>query len=203
MKTKKPLTEDELQKLKQSQETKKAEKDALLFDSEALTQKKLKERNEQKEKEIRDLIGGGQVSVYDKKQFNKMLLKQPTFRDVTFVPGFYDALYKLTGLKKSEENPHYKPEIFALHTIKYIYRRFNVKNLMIELWERNPFLTGEFFREFKHYQLLNDENYLKLLGFISDFIEFAKDYENKLYQFDIDYCKKHNLTTDMDMFYKG
>lgn len=203
MKNNRKLTDEELEKLKQLKETNQELQDSILFETEALRPKEAKKINEQKEKEIRHLLSGEPFSVYSKKQFNKMLLKNPAFRDITFVPEFYDALYSLTGLKKTEDNQNQKPEIFAVYTIKYIYRRFNIRNLMLELWERNPFLTNESFREFKHYQLLNDENYTKLLGFINDFIKFAKGYERKLYQFDIDYCKEYGLTTDMDMFYKG
>jgi len=203
MKNDRKLTDEELEKLKQLKETNKELQDAILFETEALRPKEAKKRNEQKEKEIRHLLSGEPFSVYSKKQFNKMLLKNPTFRDITFIQDYYDALYRITGLKKSKEHPNQKPEIFAVLTIKFIYRRFNVRNLMLELWERNPFLTGESFREFKHYQLLNDDNYLNLLSFINDFIKFAEGYERKLYKFDIDYCKHFRLTTDMDMFYKG
>jgi hypothetical protein len=206
MEKKKPPTDEELKKLKQvnqpkvSKEAKQSEKEGILFETAALTQKKLRERNKEKDKEIFELTDGRRMSIFSKKQFDKMLLKSPVFRDVTFVPEYYDELYRLTGLKKSETNPHQKPDIFSVYTIKYIYRRFNIKNLMQELWNRNPFITGQSFREFKHYNFFDEANYLRLLGFINDMVTFAKKC-NTMYEFDVEYCKHYGLTTDADMFY--
>ena len=64
---------------------------------------------------------------------------------------------------------------------------------MLELQSRNPFITAECMREFKHYQFFNEENYLKLIGFINDFIKFADENPTPLHKFDVDYCKKYNL----------
>lgn len=199
---KRKLTDKELEKLKRIKEENQALQDAILFETEALKPKEAKKRNEEKEKEIIQLLGNRQTSIFSQKEFQKILLKDATFRDITFSPELYDEWYRLTGLKKDEEHPNQKPEIFAFYTIKYVYGRFNIKNLMDELRSRNPFLTGQSIREHKHYQFLNDEYYNQLCGFISTLTVFAKDY-NTMFEFDIKYCKQFGLTTDGDMFYSG
>jgi len=196
---KQDLSEDELQKLKAIQDAKEAAE--ILFRTSKEDQKRKKERDKKKEADIINLTGGGTTSYKTQKNFNAILLKSAVFRDVTFIEAFYDHLYRMTGLKKDEKNPHHRPNIFAMYTIKYIYRRFNIKNLMVELQSRNPFITAESMREFKHYQFFNEENYLKLLDFINDFVRFADKNPTRLHQFDIDFCKEYNLTTDGDMFY--
>lgn len=194
----KKLSEEELKKIREIQETKDDVKNDILFRTNEEDKRKKKERDQKKEEEIYRLTGGIYKSL---KSFNAILLKSAVFRDVTFVEAFYNHLYRMTGLKKDENNPHHRPNIFAFYTIKYIYRRFNIKNLMDELRDRNPFITAESMREFKHYQFFNEENYSKLLAFIDDFIKYANEHPTPLYQFDVDYCKKYNLTTDGDMFY--
>jgi hypothetical protein len=197
-KTEQKLSEEDLKKMKEIQDTKDDVKDDILFRTIEEDKKKKKERDQKKEEEINNLTGGA----YKKqKSFNSILLKSAVFRDITFIEAFYDHLFRMTGLKKDENNPHHRPNIFAEYTIKYIYRRFNVRNLMDELRDRNPFITAESMREFKHYQFFNEENYSKLLGFIDDFIQYCNEHPTPLFQFDIDYCKHYNLTTDGDMFY--
>lgn len=202
---KRKLTSEELEKLQRLKEQKQAEKDSILFDTEALTPKQAKKINREKEKEILELVGGGQTSIYTRKQFSKMLLKRPDLdRGKTFVDEFYDQLYRLTGLKKNKKQPHEKPHVFAGYTVKYIYGLFKIKNLMDELRTRNPFLTAEMFREFKHYHFLNEENYYKLIGFINNAIEFMKGCKPKaMHEFDVKYCKHFGIKTDQDLFYKG
>ncbi len=203
---KKKLTDEELEKLKQIKEANKALQDLILLNTEALNPAQAKARDLKKEKELIDLIGADPVSIYSIKQFNKLLLKRATKRDITFINKFYDNFFILTGIKKDEKNPHWKPFVFALFTIKYIYRRFRIKNLMDELRNRNPFLTGEMFREFKHYQFFNDEYYKQLIEFINDVTEMQDECLEKglaMYQFDVKYCKKYNLLTDTDLFYKA
>lgn len=194
------LTDEHLKRVSPDQKTKTETKEDILFRTEELTKQRLKERNKKKEEEIFELTGGGQTSIRSLRNFNKILLKNPVIREVTFVKEFYDHLYRLTGLPRSESNPHYKPDVFAEYTIKYIYGRFNIKNLLPELRDRNPYITAESMREFKHYHYFNEESYNRLLGFISEFMSFAKGFE-KLHEFDIAYCKKYNLTTDGDIFY--
>jgi hypothetical protein len=200
---KKNLSEEELQELKKIQETKEDTKNDILFRTTEEDEKKKKERDRKKEDEIISLTGGGQISYKNLKSFNTVLLLSAIFRNITFREEFYDHLWRMTGLERDKNNPHYRPNIFAVYTIKYIYRRFNIKNLMDELRVRNPFITAESMREFKHYQFFNEENYLKLLGFIDEFVQYCNDHPTALYQFDVDYCKKHNLTTDGDMFYNN
>jgi len=200
-KTEQKLSEEESEKMKEIQDTKEDVMNEILFKTGEEDKKKKKERDQKKEEEIINLTGGGKTSYKQQRDFNSVLLLSAVFRDITFVPEFYDHLYRMTGLKKDSNNPHHKPGIFSVYTIKYIYRRFNIKNLMDELRTRNPFITAECMREFKHYQYFNEENYNKLLGFIKEFIAFCDERPTALYQFDIDYCKKYNLTTDGDMFY--
>jgi P63C domain len=195
---KQKLSEEELKKLKEIEESKEDVKNEILFRTIEEDKKKKKERDQKKEDEINDLTGGA----YKKhKSFNLILLKSAVFRNVTFIEAFYDHLFRMTGLKKDENNPHHRPNIFAEYTIKYIYRRFNIRNLMDELRDRNPSITAESMRDFKHYQFFNEENYVNLLCFIKDFIQYCDEHPTPLFQFDIDYCKHYNLTTDGDMFY--
>lgn len=204
MKNKKKLTEEEINEIKKIQETKKETKDSILFGADLLTPKEAKKRDRKKEKEIIDLIGGGQTSIYSRKQFNNILLKKPKYRDVTFVEDFYNELYRLTGLVKDKDHPHFRPNIFADYTVKYIYGRFMIKNLMNELRERNPFLTHELFREFKHYYWLNEENYDKLVVFINDAILYMRKFEDKnMFKFDVEYCKEYLIKNNEDLFHKG
>jgi hypothetical protein len=72
---------------------------------------------------------------------------------------------------------------------------------MDEFRVRNPFITAACMREFKHYQFLNEENYNKLLGFINDAIIVMREC-SAMHEFDIEYCKKYQLVTDGDIFYK-
>ncbi len=204
MKNNNILSEEELKQVKHIQETKQETKEGILFNTNLLTRKEAKKIDRSKEKVIIYLIGGDKTSIYSRKQFNKILLKNPKHRDITFIEDFYNEMYRLTGLEKSKDHPHYKPNIFAEYTIKYIYGRFKIKNLMDELRERNPFLTHELFREFKHYYLLNEENYDKLVVFINDAINYMRKFENKnMFKFDVEYCKEYGIKNNEDLFYKG
>ena len=197
---KKKITDEERERLRQIEEANKALMASILMETEALTPADVKMRDLKKEQEVFELLNGDKTSIYTQRLFNTILMPTAQARDITYKPPYYDRLFAMTGLKKSEKDPHYKPGIFAYYTEKYIYDRFNIRNLMEELRERNPFITGSSMREFKHYRFFNDPNYRKLQGFISDFIAFSEGYDLKMYQFDIDYCKKYNLTTDGDLF---
>lgn len=197
MKNKKNLTEIEVNELKKIQETKPDVKKSILFEADLLTPKEAKKRDRKKEAVIIKMIGGEQFSIASVKELNKMLLKVAgDFGGPLFVTAYYDTFRKLTGFKKDEKHPHYNPSIFAVYTLKYVYRRFKIKNLISELQKRNPYVTGQFIRANKHYQYFRrEEDVNKIIGFIKDVIIWG-DKCKDMTEFDEMYCKEFGLTTD-------
>ncbi|MBL7740333.1 MAG: hypothetical protein JNK14_14045 [Chitinophagaceae bacterium] len=202
MRNRKPLTDEELNEIKRIQETKESTKDSILFGADLISPKEAKKkRDKQKESEVHQLIGGGHFTIASVKELNKMLLKQAgAYMGPLFIPSFYDVLRKLTGFKKSKKHPNYNPSIFAVYTLRYVYRRFKIKNLISELQSRNPFLTGQSIRANKHFQYLKrEEDIVKLVGFIKDVVEVGNEC-NDMTEFDEVYCRRFGLPTDGVMF---
>ena len=197
MKNKKNLTEPEVNELKKIQETKQDVRKNILFETDLLSPKEAKIRDRKKEAVIIEMIGGEPFSIASIKELNKMLLKVAgDFAGPLFVTAFYDTFRKLTGFKKDEKYPHYNPSIFAVYTLRYVYRRFKIKNLVSELQKRNPYVTGQFIRANKHYQYFRrEEDINKLIGFINDVITWG-DKCKDMTEFDEKYCKQFGLTTD-------
>ena len=201
MKNKKSLSEEELNEIKRIKETKQSTKDSILFEADRLSPKEAKSRNTQKEKEIHQAIGGETFSIASIKELNRMLLKVAGDHEgPLFVIEYYDVFRKLTGFKKDEQHPHYNPSIFAVYTLRYVYRRFKIKNLIKELQDRNPYITGQYVRANKHYQYFKrEEDVKKLVGFIKDVI-FWGNRCNDMTEFDERYCREYGLPTDGALF---
>lgn len=202
MKNKNKLTEEDLNEIKKIQETKKETRDSILFGTELLTPKEKKNRDKKKEKEVYELASGEPITIASIKELNKMLFKRAApYEGPIFMSSFYDVLRKLTGYKKSKKHPaHYNPSIFAVYTLRYVYRRFKIKNLIKELQSRNPFITGQTVRANKHFQYLKrEDDILKLIGFIKDVIDVGGKC-NDMTQFDEVYCRQFGLPTDGTLF---
>src|SRR5690242_5199081 len=85
---------------------------------------------------------GRSTSLGELTKIRDILLSEAREYSKTFPPQFYNELRRLTGYNKDKKNPHHKPMIFAIYTIKYVYGRFNLKDLIRELQQKNPFLPG-------------------------------------------------------------
>ncbi len=144
---------------------------------------------------------GRSTSLDELGKISDLLLMEAREYSVTFVSEYYDQMRRLTGFKKDKLNPHHKPCIFAIYTIKYAYGRFNLKELIRELQNRNPYLPGLTIRNFKHFQLTNEEAHEHLRGFIQDMITVMKTCPNKKWsQFVTKYSKMYNLAFPDDLF---
>lgn len=201
MKNKKSISEEELNEIKHIKETKEATKDTIVFGADLLSPKEAKKRNKQKEKDVYQAIGGETFSIASIKELNKMLLKVAgEYAGPIFITKFYDVFRKLTGYKKDEKHPHYNPSIFAIYTLRYVYRRFKIKNLIKELQGRNPYITGQFIRANKHYQYFKrEEDIQQLVGFIDDVTTWGNKCKD-MTEFDEVYCKQFGLPTDGALF---
>jgi hypothetical protein len=132
----------------------------------------------------------------------KIILNDARDYMITFRAEYYDEMRRLTGYKRLKKNPNYNPSIFAIYTIKYAYGRFNLKELIRYLQSKNPFLAGLNCRNFKHFQLLDDEHYSKLKGeYIEDMIRVMKTCK-KWHQFESKYSKMYDLAFPDDLFEK-
>ena len=201
MKKKKSLSEEELNESKRIQETKESTKGSILFGTDLLSPKEAKKRDRQKERDVHQAIGGEYFTIASIKDLNKMLLKKAgEFEGPIFIASFYDVFRKLTGFKKDEKHPHYNPSIFALYTLRYVYRRFKIKNLIKELQSRNPYITGQTIRCNKHYKYFKrEEDIEKIIGFIKDVITIG-DKCVDMTEFDEKYCRQFGLPTDGQLF---
>lgn len=201
MKDKKPLTDEELNELKRIKETKEDTKASILFGTNLLSPIEAKKRDRKKEAEIHQAIGGDFFSIASIKELNKMLSKAAgAYAGPIFITAFYDVFRKLTGYKKDEKHPHYNPCIFAIYTLRYVYRRFKIKNLIKELQDRNPYITGQTIRGNKHFQYFKrEEDIDKLMGFIKDVIRVGNECGD-MTQFDEVYCRTFGLPTDGQIF---
>jgi hypothetical protein len=205
MKNRKKLTEEEINEIKKIQETKKETKESILFETDLLSpkeaKKEAKKRDKKKESEIHEVIGGETFTIASIKELNKMLLKVAgDYAGPFFVTAYSDVFRKLTGLKKDEKHPHYSPSIFAVYTLRYVYRRFKIKNLIKELQDRNPYITGLTIRANKHFQYFKrEEEIKKLVGFIDDVITWGNKCKD-MTEFDEMYCRQFGLPTDGTLF---
>lgn len=113
---------------------------------------------------------------------------------VMFVQDFYKQMCRLKGLKYE---PNRRPYIFAKYTIELIYARFD-KSVLPTLEYKNPY--NEFgFRNYKHFQFLNEQGIILLGGFISNAVETMKEYTN-WYEFRINYAKQNGLPIQLKLW---
>ena len=133
------------------------------------------------------------------KEISKMLLAAAKVYEKTFPPEYYDEMRRLTGFRKDPKNPHHKPFIFSIYTIKYAYGRFNLKELIRVLQEKNPYLAGLNIRNYKHFQFFSEADTERLIGFLQDMIRVMKSCK-KWYQFENKYSKMYNLAFPDDLF---
>src|SRR5450755_4262332 len=117
--------------------------------ADALTQKD----KEKAQHQVKFFIGEQETSLGAIRDAHRLLLREAKPYRVTFLSEFYDELRRITGMPKSKINPHHKPAIFAVHTLRFIYNRFLMKDFIDQLYARNPFMAGLNIRNFKHFQL--------------------------------------------------
>jgi P63C domain len=163
------------------------------------TEAQIEDRDANKEPVFIEFQNGRKTTFAEIQELNSLLLKQAKTYEKTYPPVYYDELRRLTGLKKSKEYPHHNPSIFAVYTLQFIYRRFALKELIAALQERNPYITGYFFRRHKHFQFLNEEGQKQLEQFICEAVEVMTTC-SKMHEFKVKYCQKYNLVIDRDMF---
>jgi hypothetical protein len=183
-------------KIAEEKKTRDKEIQNLIFaNTESLTKKDVEKR----ENKLKVIIGGRETTVGEIKDSLRLLRDNAKAYKVTFVDPYYDGLRKVTGFKKREDNPHYKPGIFAVYTIRFIYSRFLYKDFIEQLRQRNPFLAGLNLRNFKHFQFLNEDAQKMLEGYIQDMIAVL-DECNTFQEFEEKYCRKYKLIWEPRLF---
>jgi hypothetical protein len=158
-----------------------------------------KDFQSKKEKEAIEFPDGRITSLEELNEISKMLLSAAKDYEKTFPPKYYDEMRRLTGFKKDSNNPHHKPFIFSIYTIKFAYGRYNLKELIRTLQERNPYLAGLNIRNYKHFQFFSESDTERLKEFIQDMITVMESC-TKWYQFENKYSKMYNLAFPDDLF---
>ena len=142
---------------------------------------------------------GRTTSLEEIGRIHDILLAEAREYSLTFVSEYYSQMRRLTGYKADKKNPHHKPCIFAIYTIKYAYGRFNLKVLIRELQDRNPYLPGLNVRNFKHFQLTSEAAHEDLRSYIQDMITVMKTCQ-RWSQFETKYSRMYNLAFPDDLF---
>lgn len=114
-----------------------------------------------------------QVSTFLNDIFNKILLEEAKKYVVTFPLELYKQWYRLNGWEWKPENKQKRPGVIGTWTKDLIYSRI-APQLLKELERRNP-KNDKGYRDFKHFQFLNDEiGEPKLREFFGGLIALAK-----------------------------
>lgn len=137
------------------------------------------------------LLGGREISLHEVNEIKKTIAKtlqdyQPTFRE-----EFYVQTFRLHGWPIPDGGIVDKPHVCARYTNEIIYARFP-KEVLPMLQHLNPFVEMGL-RMHKHFQWLNPEARVSLLGFIEQAIETMKTCTG-WYEFRVKYAKQYGLS---------
>lgn len=114
-----------------------------------------------------------QVSTFLNDIFNKLLLEEAKKYAVTFPLELYKEWYRLNKWEWKPENKQKRPGVIGTWTKDLIYSRI-APQLLKELERRNP-KNEKGYRDFKHFQFLNDQiGEPKLREFFGGLIALAK-----------------------------
>lgn len=112
------------------------------------------------------------LDMVNKMPYRKYISKRVRTYKKRFRPAFYDELFRLTGIKRDKDNPHFKPHIFSKHTLNIIYSNF--PKGIINYFNENNKADIHGFRLYKHFQLLNQLGETKLELIIEHAIKIMK-----------------------------
>lgn len=112
------------------------------------------------------------LDMVNKMPYRKFISKKIRTYRKRYRTAYYDEMFRLTGFKRDKENPHYKPHIFAKHTLEIVYRNF--PDGIISYFNENNKADINGHRLYKHFQLLNQLGETKLALIIEDAIRIMK-----------------------------
>lgn len=170
-------------------ETRQAELDLILQQTEALTPNQRKQKDKEKEETIIELRSGRKTSL---KEVNDYLssIKQPYQSHFGYDKPYYEYIYKLNW-PNEDYREFVKRQEVAVWTVRLIYGRFP-DGVVQFLKKQNKFLF-EYIRTDKYFQYLSPEAQNLLDDFISDFNRMIVGY-NDWDKFEEDYCKKYKIS---------
>jgi hypothetical protein len=106
----------------------------------------------------------------------------------TFPDEIYDQWRRLNGWNNKPHEKHHKPPIFGRYTKLFVYGRLPREILPTLEGLNNYIYPG--IRLYKHFELVTDETYADIKGFIRDVISLAKMC-NDMYEFRLKYAAKY------------
>jgi hypothetical protein len=183
----KNLTVKELEGLR-----KKAEIQALLFETESL----IPVKDNDKELEKFQLRNGTITSIKEVKDIIRNMARDynPMFPNKK---PFFTLMFNLNGWTDLNPYNFVKPPICAVWIKQYVYGRFDRAVLPTLLAKENPLIAG-YVKKYKLFQFLNDEGLLLLEEYIQDVIDVMKiskdwnDFEEK-------YVKLYDLSVQLKL----
>lgn len=155
---------------------------------------KYSDENLDRQNEIIKLIGGSTISL---RKLSDFIEKSKQMYVPIFPQEFYSEIDRLNGWVRSNETKHQKPPIVGRWTKELIYGRFP-KDILPVIEQLNPYM-GFGIRLDKHFQWLTAGAKSQLELFIKQSIDLMR-VSNTWYEFKFKYCKKYNLTLQIDMF---
>lgn len=166
-----------------------------------LTEEKVLERGLDKsldrENEIIQLIGGGEITIGEIKRREGVMAKNLQEYFPQYPKEYYREVNRLNGWTKSDDLLFQKPPIVGRYTNEIIYARFS-KDVLPLLQHLNPY-TSWGARPHKHFQWLNEEGKEKLQEYISDAIQVMKTC-NTWYDFRVKHSTQFGVPFQLNAF---
>lgn len=191
------ISDDELLKLKQLQETKNNEslKRFILEQTESLVKDKFSDKELDAENEKRRLLSSIE-DIWKVKHLDNQILREPSDYKVIFKQEYYQQIYRLNSwpYEGSISNKKWK---VGRYTNEIIYYRFSNEVLPL-LRIINPYILPGI-RKNKHHQFLTDESRIKLELFINQAISLMIEC-NDWNEFRIKYCTRYNVPYQLRLF---
>lgn len=191
------ISEDELLKQKQLQETKNNEslKRFILEQTESLVKDKFSDKELDTENEKKLLLFS--VENFCKvKKLDNQILREPAEYKPIFKQEYYQHIYRLNSWPFDGAISHKKWKV-GKFTNEIIYFRFSNEVLPL-LRILNPYIFPGI-RKSKHHQHLTTESRMKLELFIDQAIDLMAEC-NEWHDFKVKYCTKYNVPYQLRLF---
>ncbi|MDD2985536.1 P63C domain-containing protein [Flavobacterium sp.] len=191
------ISDDELLKQKQLQETKNNEslKRFILEQTESLVKDKFSDKELDAENEKRRLLSSIE-DIWKVKHLDNQILREPSDYKVIFKQEYYQQIYRLNSWPYENPISHKKWKV-GRYTNEIIYYRFSNEVLPL-LRIINPYILPGI-RKNKHHQHLTTESRMNLEIFINQAIDLMIEC-NDWNEFRIKYCTKYNVPYQLRLF---